>query len=57
MRPWPVLCERVMKPKHYAVDVTADGEQARAMAGQLDYDLLMLDLNLPSVDGVTLRHL
>src|SRR5207245_9318112 len=44
--------------EHYAVDVTADGEQARAMAGELDYDLLMLDLNLPRVDGVTiLRHL
>jgi len=28
------------------------------MAGELNYDLLMLDLNLPRVDGVTiLRHL
>jgi two-component system copper resistance phosphate regulon response regulator CusR len=47
-----------LEAKHYAVDVTADGEQARAMAGELDYDLLMLDLNLPRVDEVTiLRHL
>ena len=47
-----------LEAEHYAVDVTADGEQARVMAGELDYDLLMLDLNLPRVDGVTiLRHL
>src|SRR5437764_921363 len=47
-----------LEAEHYAVDVTSDGEQARAMAGELDYDLLMLDLNLPRVDGVTiLRHL
>ena len=47
-----------LEAEHYAVDVTTDGEQARAMAGELDYDLLMLDLNLPRLDGVTiLRHL
>src|SRR5256885_1695891 len=49
---------KCLEAEHYAVDVTSDGEQARAMAGELDYDLLMLDLNLPRVDGVTiLRHL
>jgi DNA-binding response OmpR family regulator len=47
-----------LEAEHYAVDVSHDGEQARAMAGELDYDLLMLDLNLPRVDGVSiLRHL
>jgi two-component system, OmpR family, copper resistance phosphate regulon response regulator CusR len=34
--------------------VSQDGEQTRAMAGELDYELLMLDLNLPRVDGVTI---
>jgi DNA-binding response OmpR family regulator len=57
----PALASFVRKgleAEHYAVDVTTDGEQARAMAGELDYDLLMLDLNLPRVDGITiLRHL
>jgi DNA-binding response OmpR family regulator len=57
----PALASFVRKgleAEHYAVDVTTDGEQARAMAGELDYDLLMLDLNLPRLDGVTiLRHL
>ena len=44
--------------EHYAVDVSHDGEQARAMAGEFDYDLVVLDLNLPRLDGVTiLRYL
>jgi DNA-binding response OmpR family regulator len=34
-----------LEAEHYVVDVTTDGEQARAMAGGMDYDLLMLDLN------------
>jgi DNA-binding response OmpR family regulator len=44
--------------EHYAVDVSHDGEQARAMAGEFDYDLVVLDLNLPRLDGVViLRYL
>jgi DNA-binding response OmpR family regulator len=44
--------------EHYAVDVSNDGEQARAMAGEFDYDLVVLDLSLPRLDGVTiLRYL
>ncbi|HWY54759.1 MAG TPA: response regulator [Terriglobales bacterium] len=44
--------------EHYAVDVSHDGEQARAMAGEFDYDLVVLDLNLPRLDGVAiLRYL
>ena len=44
--------------EHYAVDVSNDGEQARAMAGEFDYDLVVLDLNLPHLDGVAiLRYL
>jgi DNA-binding response OmpR family regulator len=36
---------------------SADGEQARALASELDYDLVVLDLNLPRLDGVSiLRH-
>lgn len=44
--------QRGLEAEHYAVDVSHDGEQARAMAGEFDYDLLMLDMNLPSVDGI-----
>ncbi|MGA9511185.1 MAG: response regulator [Candidatus Sulfotelmatobacter sp.] len=47
-----------LQAEHYTVDVAADGEQARAMGSETDYDLVILDLNLPRVDGVAvLRHL
>jgi DNA-binding response OmpR family regulator len=46
-----------LEAEHYAVDVSADGEQVRAMAAEFDYDLLVLDLILPRLDGVSiLRH-
>lgn len=40
-----------LESEHYAVDVSTDGEQARAMAGELDFDLVVLDLNLPRLMG------
>ena len=43
-----------LEAEHYAVDVSADGEQARAMAGEFDYDLVVLDLTLPRLDGVSI---
>src|ERR1700689_4905859 len=47
-----------LQGEHYAVDVVDDGEQARAMGSEFDYDLVILDLNLPKLDGVSvLRHL
>lgn len=50
--------QKGLEAEHYAVDVTHDGEQAKAMATELDYDLFMLDLNLPRMDGISiLRHL
>ena len=36
----------------YAVDVAADGTRALAMAQGADYDLLILDLMLPDMDGL-----
>jgi DNA-binding response OmpR family regulator len=43
-----------LEAEHYAVDLSGDGEQARAMASELDYDLVMLDLNLPRLDGISI---
>jgi DNA-binding NtrC family response regulator len=43
-----------LEAEHYAVDVSNGGEQARALATELDYDLLVLDLNLPRLDGVNI---
>ena len=36
----------------YAVDVAYDGEESLRLAEVNDYDLLILDLNLPKVDGM-----
>ena len=36
----------------YAVDIAYDGEEALRLAEVNDYDLLVLDLNLPKVDGM-----
>jgi two-component system copper resistance phosphate regulon response regulator CusR len=44
---------RGLEAEHYAVDTTADGEQARAMASEFDFDLVVLDLGLPRLDGVS----
>jgi two-component system, chemotaxis family, protein-glutamate methylesterase/glutaminase len=47
-----------LQAEHYTVDVAEDGEQARAMGTEADYDLVILDLGLPRMDGVNvLRHL
>jgi two-component system chemotaxis response regulator CheB len=47
-----------LQGEHYTVDLVEDGEQARAMGSEFDYDLVILDLNLPKLDGVSvLRHL
>lgn len=47
-----------LEAEHYSVDVVSDGEQARTAATEFEYDVVILDLNLPKLDGVSvLRHL
>lgn len=46
-----------LEAEHYAVDIACDGEQARQMAVESDYDLLILDLNLPKLDGISVLSL
>lgn len=42
----------------YACDHADDGERALAFLGSFDYDLVVLDLMLPEIDGLAvLRHL
>ncbi len=36
-----------LETEHHSVDVFPDGEQARSAASESDYDLVILDLNLP----------
>jgi two-component system chemotaxis response regulator CheB len=47
-----------LEGEHYSVDVMPDGEQARTAATEFEYDVVILDLNLPKLDGVSvLRYL
>src|SRR5882724_13601542 len=41
-----------LEAEHYAVDTAPEGEQGRSMALEFDYDLVILDLNLPGIDGL-----
>ncbi len=43
-----------LEAEHYAVDTAPEGEQGRSMALEFDYDLLILDLNLPGIDGLAI---
>jgi DNA-binding response OmpR family regulator len=52
--PLASFVKRGLEAEHYAVDTTADGEQARAMASEFDFDLVVLDLNLPRLDGISI---
>lgn len=42
-----------LEAEHYAVDIAPDGEEARWLAGECGYDLVVLDLNLPKMDGIS----
>ncbi|MCX6616402.1 MAG: response regulator transcription factor [Acidobacteria bacterium] len=57
-RPLSTFLSKTLTSEHYAVDVAEDGEEAAFMATNYDYDLMILDLNLPRMDGVAvLKHL
>jgi two-component system, OmpR family, copper resistance phosphate regulon response regulator CusR len=45
--------QKELETESHAVDAAMDGEQGRSMAIGIDYDLVVLDLNLPRVDGLT----
>jgi two-component system copper resistance phosphate regulon response regulator CusR len=47
-----------LEAENYSVNVLADGERARTAATDVDYEVVILDLNLPKLDGVSvLRQL
>jgi heavy metal response regulator len=45
--------KRGLKEEGYAVDVGADGENGLFLARTNDYDLILFDLMLPKIDGIT----
>jgi len=49
-----IFIKRGLKEEGYAVDAAYDGEQGHFMATTQEYDLIILDLMLPKMDGLTL---
>jgi DNA-binding response OmpR family regulator len=47
-----------LESEQYAVDVTGDGEDAQSLVGEANFDLVVLDLVLPKIDGLdVLKHI
>jgi two-component system copper resistance phosphate regulon response regulator CusR len=46
--------QRGLTAEGFTVDAAADGAEGRAFLKTYDYDLMVLDLMLPKVDGITL---
>jgi DNA-binding response OmpR family regulator len=44
---------RALRRSGYAVDIAVNGRQALDAAAAADYDAVLLDLNLPGIDGMT----
>src|SRR5258708_23029559 len=42
-----------LEADHFAVDLSKDGEEGLHLATEIDYDLVVLDWNLPKMDGLT----
>lgn len=45
--------QRLFSQNHYAVDIASDGETALTLVEVFAYDLMVLDLMLPKLDGLT----
>jgi DNA-binding response OmpR family regulator len=43
-----------LSEEHYAVDLAVDGEEGRALAFANSYDLIILDIMLPGINGIDL---
>ncbi len=51
-RPVASFLKKGLEAEHYAVDIVPDGQEALYMAEEYEYDLLLLDLVLPKMDGL-----
>lgn len=43
-----------LKAEHFAVDHVSDGEEGLLYISEVNYDLVILELNVPKLDGLTL---
>ncbi len=51
-KPVAMFLRKGLEAENYAVDVVNDGKGALHMATEYDFDLVLLDLNLPEADGL-----
>lgn len=57
-KPVASFVQKGLEAEQYAVDVAQDGDEAQFMVDQFDYDVAVLDLSLPRVDGLdVLKHI
>jgi two-component system copper resistance phosphate regulon response regulator CusR len=57
-KPVASFVQKGLEAEQYAVDVAQDGDEAQFMVNQFDYDVAVLDLSLPRVDGLdVLKHI
>jgi DNA-binding response OmpR family regulator/flagellar motor protein MotB len=47
-----MFLQRGFESEHYSVDLSADGENVKSMVHVHEYDVAILDLSLPIIDGV-----
>lgn len=50
------LVRRALEEERHVVDVSFDGAEALEMAQGTEYDLIVLDLMLPGIDGIEVCH-
>lgn len=48
------VLSKALKKQGYTVDLAEDGSQARALAGKNHYDLAVLDIKMPGIQGLDL---
>jgi DNA-binding response OmpR family regulator/HPt (histidine-containing phosphotransfer) domain-containing protein len=48
--------DALLSAQNYAVEVADSGEAGWALIEAFDYDLILLDLGLPDIDGISLCH-
>lgn len=49
--------QKGLQKEGYAIDVTSDGEEALELLNLNTYDLVVLDINLPSIDGFSILEI
>ena len=57
-KPVASFVKKALEAEQYAVDLAWDGEDAQSLVGEATFDLVILDLVLPKIDGwEVLKHI